>query len=140
MIAGRILYTVEDAPTPYRVRGDATRLTQIISNLLQNAIKYNLLDRDIMVTLRQILDVNGSMVIEGRVIDHGIGIPKEAQPHLFERFYRAPNVEGGKTRGVGLGLYIVAELLRLHGGTIRVESSGVYGKGSTFIFTLPLLS
>jgi PAS domain S-box-containing protein len=140
MTAGRILYTVEDAPTPYRVRGDATRLTQIISNLLQNAIKYNLPDRDIMVTLRQVPDVNGSMVIEGRVIDHGIGIPKEAQPHLFERFYRAPNVEGGKTRGVGLGLYIVAELLRLHGGTIRVESSGIYGKGSTFIFTLPLLS
>ena len=130
---------IEPAQAPYRVHGDVTRLTQIIGNLLQNAVKYNLPERDITVMLRQTPDEQGHYVIEGHVIDQGIGIPKEAQPHLFERFYRAPNVEGSKTRGVGLGLYIVEELLRLHGGSIRVESSGTYGEGSSFIFTLPLL-
>jgi PAS domain S-box-containing protein len=130
---------VEPATAPYMVRGDASRLTQIIGNLLQNAIKYNLPERDITVTLRQYIDERDKHLIEVRITDRGIGIPKEAQAHLFERFYRAPNVGGGKIRGVGLGLYIVAELLRLHEGTIRVESSGVYGEGSTFIFTLPLL-
>lgn len=139
MSGNTIQLHIEPAQTPYRVRGDLTRLTQIIGNLLQNAVKYNLPEHDITVTLRQMHNEQGHRVIEGRVIDQGIGIPKEAQPHLFERFYRAPNVEGSKTRGVGLGLYIVEELLRLHGGNIRVESSGVYGEGSTFIFTLPFL-
>ena len=81
----------------------------------------------------------GQRMIEVRVKDQGIGIPSDAQPHLFERFYRAPNTEGSNVRGVGLGLYVVAEFLRLHGGTVRVESSGIMGEGSCFIFTLPLL-
>ena len=78
-------------------------------------------------------------MIEVSVQDQGVGIPKDAQSRLFERFYRAPNIVGGQTRGVGLGLYIVAEFLRLHGGTIRVKSRGILGEGSRFIFTLPLL-
>ena len=77
--------------------------------------------------------------IEVCVEDRGIGIPKDAQARLFERFYRAPNTQGSKVRGIGLGLYLVAELLRLHGGTIRVESSGFLGEGSRFIFILPVL-
>jgi signal transduction histidine kinase len=68
-----------------------------------------------------------------------MGIPKEALPRLFERFYRAPNTQGSQTKGLGLGLYVVAELLRMHGGTIRAESSGILGEGSRFIFTLPAL-
>ena len=73
------------------------------------------------------------------ITDKGIGIPKEALPRLFERFYRAPNIQSTKTKGIGLGLYLVAELLHMHGGTIRVESSGIYSEGSRFIFTLPAL-
>jgi len=87
----------------------------------------------------QITTAEGKLMAEVSVQDQGIGIPKEAQSRLFERFYRASNIAGGQTRGVGLGLYIVAEFLRLHGGTIRVESSGIVGEGSRFIFTLPLL-
>ena len=82
---------------------------------------------------------DGKVYIEVRVQDKGIGIPKDAQARLFERFYRAPNIHGDKTRGIGLGLYIVAQLLRIHGGTIAVESNGNLGEGSRFIFTLPML-
>ncbi len=130
--------TVEEAEHPYIVQGDSARLQQILANLVQNAIKYSPLGGPITVSLRQITSSQGKPFIEVCVEDKGIGIPKEAQARLFERFYRAPNIQGSKTRGIGLGLYIVAQLLRLHGGTIRVESSGNFGEGSRFIFTLPL--
>jgi signal transduction histidine kinase len=123
----------------YQISGDRARLLQIFANLLQNAIKYSPFGGPITVALqKQQLD-DGSFHAEIRVQDKGIGIPKEAQSRLFERFYRAPNIEGSKTRGVGLGLYVVSEFLRLHGGSIRVESSGITGEGSCFILTLPLL-
>jgi signal transduction histidine kinase len=73
------------------------------------------------------------------VADKGIGIPQEALPRLFERFYRAQNMQGSKTKGIGLGLYVVAELLHMQGGTIHAESSGILGEGSRFIFTLPAI-
>ncbi len=126
---------------PYLVKGDSSRLAQIVANLLQNAIKYSPLGGPITVSLRQYEsdDSAGRRMIEVCVADKGIGIPQEALPHLFERFYRAPNVAGSKTKGIGLGLYLVAELLHLQGGNIRAESSGVLGEGSRFIFTLPAL-
>ena len=68
------------------------------------------------------------------VSDQGTGIPAEAIPHLFERFYRAPGKR--KTEGIGLGLYITKVLVEAHGGHIRVESE--VGTGSTFSFTLPV--
>lgn len=125
---------------PYTVLGDKARLTQIFANMLQNAIKYSPFGGPITVSLRQYSNNGQQTTVEVKVQDSGIGVPLEAQPHLFERFYRASNIEGSKTRGVGLGLYLVAEFLRLHGGTICVESSGVYGQGSTFIFTLPIVA
>jgi signal transduction histidine kinase len=78
--------------------------------------------------------------VEVSVKDQGTGIPPEAQARLFERFYRVPHVVGSETRGVGLGLYIVANLVHQHGGKIYVESSGVPGEGSCFRFTLPELT
>ena len=111
----------------------------MLANLLQNAIKYSPPGAPITVSLHQLRSPTGQWQAEVSVKDSGIGVPKEAQPHLFERFYRAPNTVTSQTRGVGLGLYVVAEFLRLHGGTIRVESSGMIGEGSRFIFTLPLL-
>lgn len=134
-----ISYRVEPAKRPYIVNGDRARLLQIFANLLQNAIKYSPPEGAITITLKQIRSRKGSSVVEVSVQDQGIGIPKEDQSRLFERFYRAPNIVGSQTRGVGLGLYIVAEFLRLHGGSIRVESRGILGEGSRFIFTLPLL-
>jgi PAS domain S-box-containing protein len=129
---------IEPAAHPYIVNGDRTRLLQIFANLLQNALKYSPPEGSITISLTQIITGEGKPMAEVSVQDQGIGIPKDAQSRLFERFYRAPNIAGGQTRGVGLGLYIVAEFLRLHNGTIRVESSGIIGEGSRFIFTLPL--
>ncbi|GCE49528.1 GAF domain-containing protein [Thermosporothrix hazakensis] len=122
----------------YRVKGDSARLSQIFANLLQNAIKYSPQGGPITVTLQKRLH-NGKLVAEVHVEDKGVGIPVEAQSRLFERFYRAPNISHSQSRGVGLGLYLVAQFLHLHGGTIRVESSGIPGEGSCFIITLPLL-
>jgi signal transduction histidine kinase len=130
---------VELSEYAYRVRGDAARLQQIFANLLQNAIKYSPFGGPISVSLRQVPEQGGRTRIEVCVEDKGKGIPADALPHLFERFYRAPTVDGSRIKGFGLGLYIVAEVVRLHGGTIRAESSGIFGEGSRFIFTLPLV-
>ncbi|HEX6481964.1 MAG TPA: ATP-binding protein [Ktedonobacteraceae bacterium] len=128
----------EQAASPYIVMGDSARLQQIIANLIQNAIKYSPLGGPITVSLRQTLNKENKAVIEVCVEDKGIGIPKEEQTRLFERFYRAPNIHSSKTRGIGLGLFIVAQLLHMHGGAITVESTGNFGEGSRFIFTLPV--
>jgi signal transduction histidine kinase/PAS domain-containing protein len=124
---------------PYLVMGDRARLLQIFTNLLQNAIKYSPLGGPITVSLSQFTNDEGQRMAEICVKDKGIGIPLDAQPHLFKRFYRAPNTIGSSSRGIGLGLYVVAEFLRLHGGTIHVESSGIAGEGSCFFLSLPLL-
>lgn len=131
--------SINDKEAPYLVRGDQARLSQVIANLVENAIKYSPLGGPVTVSLdrRQ----NGSKpVIEVNVKDQGMGIPPEAQARLFERFYRVPHGTGNETRGIGLGLYLVSHLVQMHGGNIHVESSGVLGEGSRFIFTLPALS
>ncbi len=114
-----ITCSIEQTERPYIVMGDGARLQQIIANLVQNAIKYSPLGGPVTVSLCQSINSDGKAFIEVRVQDKGIGIPKDAQARLFERFYRAPNTHGDKTRGIGLGLYIVAQLLRIHEGTIR---------------------
>jgi signal transduction histidine kinase/PAS domain-containing protein len=128
-----------DSP-PYILKGDKVRLLQIFGNLLQNAIKYSPLGGPITVSISRVTaNENGYQCnIEVCIEDKGIGVPKDAQPFLFERFYRAHNISGSQARGVGLGLYVVAEFLHLHNGTIRVESNGIAGEGSCFIFTLPV--
>ncbi len=125
---------------PYIVIGDEARLKQVFANLLQNAIKYSPFGGPITVSFCQheSIEGDGKRIIEVCVEDAGIGIPRDALPRLFERFYRGSNIDGQKTRGIGLGLYIVAELIRMHGGTIRAESNGIPGQGSRFIISLPL--
>jgi PAS domain S-box-containing protein len=125
----------------YRVKGDRARLLQIFANMLQNAIKYSPRGGPITVTMSQHSGKEGGREVEVYIQDKGIGVPQDAQERLFESFYRAPNIHsaGPEARGVGLGLYVVAEFLRLQGGKIRVESKGVEGEGSCFIITLPLL-
>jgi signal transduction histidine kinase len=124
---------------PYIVKGDPARLEQIIANLVENAIKYSPFGGPVTISLCRQTGSGIGEQIEVCVEDKGIGVPLDAQPHLFERFYRAPGVDGSKPRGIGLGLYIVAQVLQLHGGYIHVESSGIFGEGSRFIFTLPAL-
>ena len=130
---------IESIERPYLVLGDSARLQQIIANLVENAIKYSPLGGTIKVRLRCYSSNEDKATIEVCVEDKGIGVPKDAQPRLFERFYRAPNIERSNTRGIGLGLYIVAQLLKLQDGSICVESGGIPGEGSRFIFTLPAL-
>ncbi len=149
----QISCVIEPCPYDYVVKGDSDRLLQVLVNLVQNAIKYSPQGGPVAVWLRQRLLHEGitsteettglvaptqtKRIIEVGVEDKGLGVPRDAQTRLFERFYRASNTQGSQVRGIGLGLYLVAELLHLHGGTIRVESSGIPGEGSRFIFTLP---
>ncbi len=107
---------------------DGERLRQVVINLLGNAIKFS--DPGGSVTVK-LAKQPGQLLFQ--VSDRGIGIPEEAKPHLFERFYRA---EGEMVRGgTGLGLYISKQIIEAHGGRIWAESK--LGEGSTFNFTLP---
>jgi signal transduction histidine kinase len=103
---------------------------KIVCNLVSNALKYTHVG-EVTVTLRQ---VERSFELEVR--DTGIGIPAEALPHLFERFYRVPDARGRTAEGAGIGLALAKELVELHGGTIHVESEP--GCGSSFRVELPL--
>lgn len=131
-----ISYQVQPSTSCYFLQGDHARLKQTFTNLLQNAIKYSPQGSPITISLRNVCE-NEKVMIQVVVEDKGIGIPADAQAHLFERFYRAPSISNSQTHGVGLGLYIVAEIVRLHGGTIHAESNGIIGEGSRFILTLP---
>ncbi|ATB30662.1 sensor histidine kinase [Melittangium boletus] len=118
---------------PVRIRGDAYRLEQVIANLLENALKYS----PGASTVRVSLDVRGDFALLS-VADEGIGIPRDQQEQLFERYFRARNVSITSYGGLGLGLYISRDIVERHGGRIWVESE--MGRGSTFYVALPLLS
>jgi two-component system phosphate regulon sensor histidine kinase PhoR len=110
---------------------DSEAVSQILSNLLDNAIKYTHPGGTITVGA----STSGDFV-EIRVRDTGIGIPPEDVPRLFERFYRVDKARSRELGGTGLGLSIVKHLVAAQSGSIRVES--LVNKGSTFYFTLPL--
>ncbi|MBN1921483.1 MAG: HAMP domain-containing protein [Anaerolineae bacterium] len=119
--------------TPVFIEGDARRLSQVLLNLLSNAIQHTPARGNIAVTLAQPATETGQPVAQVTVQDTGEGIPAEHLPHIFERFYR-PAV-ARSPRGTGLGLSIAKSLVEAHGGHISVVS--VEGMGSTFTFTLP---
>ena len=112
---------------------DRDRIGQVLTNLLSNAIKYSPSAGRICVkTIHQ----DGAIITS--VQDEGIGIPTEKQQHIFERFFRVEGETQTTYPGLGLGLYISAEFIKRHQGSIWVESEE--GKGTTFSFSLPLLS
>jgi len=113
---------------PLFVRGDLFRLEQVVVNLLTNALKYGA-NKPVNVTLEA---RNGTALL--KVQDHGIGIPKDKQLLIFERFERALNF--AHISGLGLGLFIAKKIIQDHEGTIRVESEP--GQGSTFTVELLL--
>ena len=116
------------------ITGDGDRLAQVFTNLLENALKFTSPGGHITL---QAIPVKDGVQVE--VTDTGTGIPPEARPHIFERFYQAdPSRQGGKHHGAGLGLTIVKEIVEAHGGKISVQSQP--GAGSTFTITLPLHS
>jgi PAS domain S-box-containing protein len=108
---------------------DSRILKNILFNLISNASKYSDVTKSIILKL---VDTDGSFTFS--IEDNGIGIPKEDQKHLFDRFYRASNA--GNIQGTGLGLNIVRRYAELLGGQITFQSD--YGKGSTFSVTIPL--
>jgi signal transduction histidine kinase len=120
-----------ESKIPCEVVADKERVSQVIINLLTNAIKYSPGADNIGVTMAK-----GDQVVTIKVQDFGIGIPKEQQSNVFDRFYRVPEQERQKAEGLGLGLYIAQEIIQEHGGKMWVES--VSDQGSTFFFTLPL--
>jgi signal transduction histidine kinase len=111
------------------IEADEARIDQVVVNFVNNAVKYAPDQREIYLIVE---DLGDRARIS--VKDSGPGIPADKIPHLFDRYYRA-DYSGVQYSGLGLGLYISAEIIRKHRGEIGVDSE--LGKGSTFWFTLP---
>jgi heavy metal sensor kinase len=120
-----------DARQPLPVQGNRVRLKQVVVNLLDNAIKYTPEKGAIQLRVH---GVNGHAVLE--VQDNGIGIPPDALPHVFERFYRVDPARSADSESAGLGLAIVKAICIAHGA--EVEARSVVGSGSCFRVKVPL--
>ena len=112
------------------VRADEMHLRQILSTLIDNAIKYS--GESVKITLRAYSEADHTVI---ECSDNGFGISREHQRHIFEKFYRVPTGEIHHARGYGLGLYYAHKVIHQHGGEISVSSR--IGKGSTFTIKLP---
>jgi heavy metal sensor kinase len=120
-----------DTKKRVELEGNRTRLKQVVVNLLDNAIKYTPEKGSVNV---RVSATNDKAVLE--IEDTGVGIPMEALPHVFERFYRVDKARSRQMGGTGLGLSIVKSICAAHGGRVEVESTE--GKGSRFRVELPL--
>jgi signal transduction histidine kinase len=118
---------------PVLVTADEDRLGQVLSNLVTNAFKYSPPERAVRVTLA-VGDAEATVTVR----DEGPGIPEEALPHVFERFYRVPGIQvrAGSYVGLGVGLYLSKAIVEQHHGRIWLDST--VGEGSAFSFALPL--
>jgi two-component system CheB/CheR fusion protein len=114
-----------------KIYGDRERIGQVITNFLSNAIKYSPCSNKIILTT-----LRNAKQITLCVHDFGIGISKEKQSQVFDRFFRVSGAKEDTFPGLGLGLFISAEIIKRHNGTISVKSAK--DKGSTFCFTLPI--
>lgn len=122
-------YRVE--PANLTVFADRTHFSNILSNLIDNAVKYSPGKAFIRIHCRETAD-NGKVEIS--VSDEGTGIAQEKQKHIFDKFYRVPTGNLHNVKGYGLGLYYVKTMIEKHGGTVCVKSEP--GHGSTFTITL----
>ena len=124
--------TVDEDGTCPLIRADATRVQQIVSNLLGNAIKFSHRSGDISITVRPYADG-----VQMNIADRGVGISKAFLPSLFDRFSQADAGSNRRHGGLGLGLSIVRHLIESHDGTVAVTSPGL-GQGATFTVWLPV--
>ena len=129
LLSGRTIDLQTSSPA-VAFQGDCNRLSQVVVNLVSNAIKYSPQESPVQV---QVVERDSVAVIE--VHDAGKGIPKEQQAYIFEPFYRAPDAEVSSKRGMGLGLAISKDIVERHGGRIWCESKR--GQGTTFFVELP---
>ena len=113
------------------ILGDADRLEQVLTNVVSNAIKYTQEGGDILVTAGMLYSE-----VYVKVKDNGVGIPEEAQKHVFDRFYRVDKARSREHGGTGLGLAIAKEIVELHGGSIRLTSK--VGVGSEITIAFPI--
>jgi two-component system phosphate regulon sensor histidine kinase PhoR len=122
--------------TSCEVFADQDAIVQVLSNLIENGIKYGKSKREdrsrVIVAAREI---EGDGAVEFSVRDFGPGIPSEHLQRIFERFYRVDKARSRESGGTGLGLAIARHVVQTQGGTIRAESQ--LNAGSTFLFTLP---
>ena len=114
-----------------KINADETRFSQVMINLLDNAIKYTPENGSVTISANV---VNGVLQID--VVDTGTGISEKDIPRIFERFYRTDKARSRELGGTGLGLSIVKHIVQAHGGLVWVQST--LGQGSTFSFTIPL--
>ncbi len=128
---GREVSIVNEVPPGLLAQADPDRLRQVLSNLIDNAIKYGRPAGTVTIS-GQALEEHR---VEVCVRDDGPGIPAEARSRVFERFYRVEKARSREQGGTGLGLAIVKHVVQAHGGDVRVESEP--GRGSAFFFTLP---
>lgn len=115
----------------YIVNADQVHITNVIYNLIDNAIKYS--DKDLSIKIKT---YNHKKMLFIEVEDHGLGIKKDDQRMIFDKFYRVPTGNIHNVKGFGLGLYYVKLIIEEHDGSIQVNST--YGKGTTFSLNLPL--
>ncbi|MBI2862679.1 MAG: HAMP domain-containing protein [Chloroflexi bacterium] len=127
---------VEAAEGVPAVWADRDRITQVLHNLLSNAIRYSPSGDEVVVGLLPCRQSDGTSWMETTVVDHGPGIAESHLPHIFERFYHADSAPARGVSGSGIGLAVVKELVEAHGGRVWAESK--IGEGSTFGFTLPV--
>ena len=120
-------------PAGLVARADPDRLRQVLSNLIDNAIKYGRPEGRVTIAGRALAGER----IELSVCDDGPGIPTEAKERVFERFYRVDKARSREQGGTGLGLAIVKNVMQAHGGEVRVESAP--SAGTTFFLTLPAM-
>lgn len=132
LTADRHTIQLELPDRPVMIDGDALRLEQVVQNLVSNATKYSPGGGMIEVAVEQ-RDDQACLI----VVDQGIGISAADLPHIFERFYRADHENAAHITGMGVGLYVVKEIVALHGGSITADS--VLGRGSTFTVCFPCL-
>ncbi len=118
----------------FSVHGDRDRISQVLINLITNAIKYSPNDKNIEVEVFQEREGLASVSVK----DHGIGINLEDQKNIFERFFRVTGKDEQTYTGFGIGLFLAKEIMTRHKGNIRVESEK--GKGSLFTFSVPHIS
>jgi two-component system phosphate regulon sensor histidine kinase PhoR len=131
-IEGRVFNKKYQAANLF-VEGDKTHLGSVVSNLIDNAVKYSSPDQPIdIITSNE----DGRFFVS--IADQGIGIAPAHQKHLFKKFYRVPSGNVHDIKGFGLGLHYVKKIIQMHDGDINVVSE--LGKGSTFTFHIPTVA
>jgi two-component system phosphate regulon sensor histidine kinase PhoR len=126
----KAITAVNDLPATLAIQADKPKIEQVLTNLIDNAIKFNKEKGSIRIYAQDSQDT-----IKVTVEDSGTGIPPKDVPRIFERFYRVDKARSRSLGGTGLGLSIVKHIVELHGGSVGVESTE--GLGSKIFFTLP---